>query len=375
MRVRFCVALAFALPGASALASRSAPPAFTSAVVSPLGAPVRGITVGPIENALHPDRGYGSAACVETLQQVRQLGGTWVSITPFGRIWDLRPSGIDPTFEASFRDNRRAVQKAIEDAHAQDLQVMLVPHLWVESGGWRGEIDFETEQEWAHWADAYRRFVLLWAELARDTRVELFSVGVELRSWVTSSHAPSFFEVIGAVRSVYPGPLTYAANWDDAETTPLWSALDVIGINAFYPLADEPGAGLQQMLAQSAKLSEEVGALSARWDKPVLFTEIGYTARPDPALRPWEWPEDLGDVPYEPWAQADAYGALLAPFLEHDWFLGFFVWRVYADPFDASQEPEWGFSPLYKPAEGVLRSAFGSTWGADRWRHRRSPLD
>jgi hypothetical protein len=341
---------------------------------NPLGGAVRGVTVGPIENALHARNGYGSAACASTMQRVQELGGTWVSITPFGRIWDLHPSGIDPSFEAPFTQNRRAVEKAIEQAHARNLRVMLVPHLWVESGGWRGEIDFPTEEQWQHWADAYRDFVLAWARVARESQVELFSVGVELRSWVTSSHAQSFFDVIRAVRDVYPGPLTYAANWDDAETTPLWSALDVIGINAFYPLAERSGATLPDLLAKSTQLRGDVAQLAARWHKGVLFTEIGYTARPDPALRPWEWPEDLGDVRYAPFAQADAYAALLAPFIDEDWFLGFFVWRFYADPFDASQEPEWGFSPLYKPAEAVLRSTFAARWGIDRWRYQRGSL-
>lgn len=372
MRVRWLV-LPLCLIATGALGSDATETA--SHGQNPLGTTVRGVTVGPIENALHAHNGYGSAACAETMRQVASLGGTWVSLTPFGRVWNLAPTGIDPSFEAPFVENRRAVQRAVAQAHAENLRVMLVPHLWVEAGGWRGEIDFSSDEEWRRWMAAYRRFLLTWAEVARDSEVELFSVGVELRSWVTSSRVVDFFELIQEVRAVYPGPLTYAANWDDAETTPLWSALDVIGINAFYPLATREGATLQEMLARSAELGNEVGALSARWERPVLFTEVGYTARPDPALRPWEWPEDLKDVRYDPFAQGDAYAALLAPFVDHSWFLGFFVWRFYADPFDASQEPEWGFSPLYKPAERVLRSAFAGRFAGDRWNYGASALD
>jgi hypothetical protein len=244
----------------------------------------------------------------------------------------------------------------------------------VESGGWRGEIAFDTDAEWERWAHAYRHFVLTWAEVATETRVELFSVGVELRSWLTTSRAPSFARIIEDVRSVYPGPLTYAANWDDAFDTTVWGSLDVIGINAFYSLADGEGQRLPKLLERSRKLTPELGSLSSRWRRSILFTEIGYTARPDPALRPWEWPEDLGDVSFDPHAQAEAYAALLEPMLDQPWFMGFFVWRFYADPFDASQEPVWGFSPLYKPAEGVLRSAFGTRWAIDRERFRRASL-
>ncbi|HMJ10752.1 MAG TPA: hypothetical protein VK524_05055, partial [Polyangiaceae bacterium] len=52
---------------------------------------VRGLTIGPIESALHPGRGYGSAAYRESLSEARAMGANWVSITPFGRVWDLSP--------------------------------------------------------------------------------------------------------------------------------------------------------------------------------------------------------------------------------------------------------------------------------------------
>ncbi len=64
-------------------------------------------------------------------------------------------------------------------------------------------------------------------------------------------------------------------------------------------------------------------------------------------------------------AQADAYSALLAGVIGEPWFAGAFVWRLYADPDDMSQESEWGFSPRGKLAELVLRDAFAAHWAAD----------
>jgi hypothetical protein len=324
---------------------------------------VRGITVGPIESALHPGRGYGSAHCAEALDLVHELGGNWVSLTPFGRVWDLSPTGIDPRFEAPTASNRRAIKRTIAQAHARGLKVMLVPHLWVETGGWRGELEFETEAEWVRWAAAYRNFVLGWAKLAESSDVDLFSVGVELRSWVTTGHAASFQAIVHDVREVYSGPLTYGANWDDVEHTVIWGDLDVIGVNAFFPLTTKSGATLEDLRSGARDVKERMAKLSAGWQKPIVFTEVGYTNRPDPALKPWEWPEDLHGVHPSPIEQANAYEALLGAFMPESWFLGFFVWRIYADKFDTSQEPAWGFSPLNQPAERVLRDAFRTPWG------------
>ena len=95
------------------------------------------------------------------------MGATWVAITPFGRVADLSGSGVDLTLRGALRpEPRRDVARAIAMAHARGLRVMLVPHLWVESGEWRALIDPKTDDGWARWAESYRRFVLAWAEVA-----------------------------------------------------------------------------------------------------------------------------------------------------------------------------------------------------------------
>src|SRR5439155_25359113 len=192
-------------------------------------------------------KGYGSSACARTMTELVRMGATWVSLTPYGRVWNLAPTGIDWTFEARFADNRRAVLAAMRQAHAAGLRVLLVPHLWVESGEWRGKIDPGSEAGWSAWARAYRSFLLAWAEVAREGGADMLSVGVELGSWVTGVHAPTFLPIVADVRKIYGGPLTYSANWDDVDDTLILRALDVIGINAFYPLADKEGARFDEL--------------------------------------------------------------------------------------------------------------------------------
>jgi hypothetical protein len=326
---------------------------------------IRGITVGPIESLRHPGVGYGSPACARTMDEAARMGATWVSLTPFGRTWDLQPTGVDLTFEAPFEENRRAVLGAVRQAHARGLKVLLVPHLWVETGGWRAFIDPGDDAAWQRWTEAYRAFLLTWAGVAREGGVEMLSVGVELRSWVTTSRARSMLALIDEVRRVYPGLLTYSANWDDVDDTLIFGALDLVGINAFYPLADRTGATVPELEAGGRRIAEKLGRLARALGKPVLLTEIGYTTRRDPAVRPWIWPDGMKGVEIDERAQADAYAALIAPLLDARWFAGFFVWRFYADPDDVSQEAEWGFSPRGKLAELVLRDAFAARWAAD----------
>jgi hypothetical protein len=331
-----------------------------------LGA-ARGVTIGPIENGYHPAAGYASAPYGRALDEARAMGATWVALTPFGRVADLDGTGVDPTFEAPFDRNRRDVARAVAMAHARGLRVLIVPHLWVESGAWRALIDPHGDDGWRRWAESYGRFVHAWAKLADQTGADMFSVGAELRSWVTTTRAPSFAAVVDDVRRTYHGLLTYSANWDDVDQTAIVGKLDVIGINAFYPLADKPGATAADLHEGALRVRARVHALAEKWQKPVLFTETGYTTRPDPAVRPWEWPDSMTHVQVDEQAQADAYQALLEPLLDEPDFAGFFVWRLYADPDDTSQEPPWGFSPRGKIAEDVVRDAFASHWAGDPW--------
>lgn len=328
---------------------------------------IRGVTIGPIESLRHAGRGYGTDASARAMDEAVRMGATWVSLTPFGRVWDLNSTEMDLVFEAPFEENRRNMLAAMRQAHERGLKVMLVPHMWVESGGWRALMSPAggTDEGWQQWAASYRSFVLTWAEVAREGGAEMFSVGVELRSWVTTSRSASFSAIIRDVRKVYPGLLTYSANWDDVDDTLILDDIDLIGINAFYPLAERDGAPFSELLEGGRRVAEKVDKLAREMGKPVVLTEIGYTTRVDPAVRPWEWPDSMKDVKISERAQAEAYAALIAPFLEMRSCAGFFVWRLYADPADVSQEAEWGFSPRGKLAEVVLRDAFTAFWEAD----------
>jgi hypothetical protein len=354
--------IAFALAAQLAVAS----PGADAWSVAEIGG-IRGLTVGPIENGYHPGVGYGSPTYDRALAEARSMGATWVALTPFGRVADLSGMGVDFDFEAPFQRNLRDVTRAIEMAHARGIRVMLVPHLWVESGEWRALIDPRSDKGWARWAESYARFAVAWAKVAEGSHADMFSAGVELRSWVTTAHGASFTLLLRELRRVYHGVLTYSANWDDVDQAVVLGDVDVIGINAFYPLAEVAGASEASMVDRAHAVRDKVHELAASWGKPVLFTEVGYTTRPDPALRPWEWPDAIHGVKVDETAQAAAYRALIGPMLEEPYFAGFFVWRTYADPDDTSQEAPWGFSPRGKQAELVVRDAFAARWACDPW--------
>lgn len=104
-------------------------------------------------------------------------------------------------------------------------------------------------------------------------------------------------ELIRRLREVYSGPLGYAANFDQYASVGFWPELDTMGINAYFKLRDT--------LVPEARRDEQLpGLLRQGWrralaeidtfretqnlgEKPVIFTEIGYTYRAQSTLEPW----------------------------------------------------------------------------------------
>ena len=322
---------------------------------------MRGITVGPVESSLQPNRGYGSDRSMALLKHLKRGGANWVSVTPFARLWSLTSTRIKMDFEAEYQENRTNLARMVAQAHALGLRVLLVPHLWVETGGWRGRVDPGSKRGWRAYHRSYRAFVLRWARFAADTGVDALSVGVECASW-SGRFVEVWRSLIRDVRAVYGGTLTYSANWDEAANVIFWDRLDVVGVNAFFPLSDGKGASSDVYARYARRHADTLADLVESLGKPVFFSEVGYTTRKDAAVEPWLWPDDMVNVEIDEDEPARALRAVVDAFIPKEWFLGFFVWRYYANLDDVSQEARWGFSPHGKRAQHTLRRVFQARW-------------
>jgi len=322
---------------------------------------VRGVTLAPIEDLRLGAVGYGTARADTAVSELAEKGATWISVTPFGRMTHLSDSDILHDFEIPVAENEERLRHTIRVAHAAGLKVALIPHLYVMDGAWRGEIELPTEEEWEHWFVAYEGYLLRFARLAAEERVELLSIGVEFKS-STATRVPRWREVIARVRAVYPGPLTYSANWDEAAQVGFWDALDVIAVNAFWPLARKPGDGFAVMQERARQVADDLEDLALVHDRPVLLAEMGTKSAADAALAPWEWPEHCAALRYDEMYQAAAYQAVFEALATRAWFSGLFIWKYFSDPFDETQEAREGFSPRGKWGETVLFNWFTRSW-------------
>jgi len=331
--------------------ARTGTPEAPTAVAAPKGF-LRGISLAHPNNL---EGGYHAPFVDQRLAELRTLGADSVSLMPFAYQRDPRAPEMVFLNRTPLSEHDTGTIHAARAAHARGLSVLWKPHIWVAHDSWPGDIEMDSEEEWAAWWRLYRRFVLHHSMLARYAGADLFSVGVELERTV---ERPEWVGLIDAVRQIYPGPVTYAANWGSgADRARFWDRLDLVGVDAYYPLTGSEDQGsAEQLAAGAARVAARLRGLSERTGKPVILTEVGFAAR----RAAWTAPHEQGGE-YSGEDQARSYdalfGALRESMVDGGWLRGVYVWKAFSGD-RAWRVAEADFRFLGRPAEQVVARYF-----------------
>jgi hypothetical protein len=294
--------------------------------------------------------GDGGFASFRTL---RSLGVEWVSL----HTWDPLQKAVDSPelVTAARRFPRAGLDEFVRQARRASLRVLLKPHLemrgyeptaderrilqgpdeaarrrliegirrrrYGQERPWHGAIAMRNDADWRAWFRAYGEYVLAYARLAQASGADMFCVGRETDLTVLA-RPEDWRALIARVREVYPGPLTYSANFDSAAGLTFWDALDFIGVSAYYPLSRAEDPSLAELRAGWDRALPPLLEASRRFGRPVLFTEVGYPARAGAAEAPWREARSPADTVL----QARLYEATLRAVAERPWIEGAFFW-------------------------------------------------
>jgi hypothetical protein len=282
--------------------------------------------------------GYESESARQMLYALRSDGVNAIALVPYGFEPRGRPEVRLNTGEGSWESDE-GIEEMSRVAHALGMKVMLKPGLWVGDGGYAGELGFDSAVERAKWFESYGRFVEHYARLARRVHADLFCVGGEFVK--LTPYESEWRKLIARARELYPGPLVYAANFGgEFESIKFWDALDDIGLQEYYPLPDDLDADA---------IERKVEAVHQKYQRPVVFTEVGFASAERANRAPWE--DGHGAPALD--LQARCYEAIFKAFYDRPWFEGMYWWKVgtngFGGPDDTSLTP-WG-----KPAMQVVR--------------------
>jgi HD-GYP domain-containing protein (c-di-GMP phosphodiesterase class II) len=288
---------------------------------------------------------YRQPAAVAALDDLRDTGLRRAAVVVTWYMHDSRASTV-------VRDPLRtptdaSITALAAAARERGISLLIKPQIDIQDETFRGDIEPFDRSAW--W-QSYRAMIDHYAGLADHLGADALTIGVELRSMSTDTL--EFEQLIAQARERFDGTLLYAANWDEVEDVAFWPALDAIGVDAYYPLATHPGASVLDLATAWRPIAARLRQLSERVDRPVLFTELGYAARPDAAVDPSGAYRSGGPVDVD--AQARAYEATLRALGDERWLRGIYWWDWPIDPRDAGGQ---AYSPRDRPAQAVIRQA------------------
>jgi len=292
----------------------------------------------------HIGGSYDSDASSLELEKIRAAGGNTVQLLVFAYIYRLNAPRIAMMEQDA---SERILRGGISRAKAAGLRTMVKLQMWgpgFRDGKFSADIGMTSAADWRAFMANYRLYVLRYARLAAESNIDILCIGTEMAQVTQSAYTTGDWRALAKeVRSIYSGPLTYAAHSSEVEGILFWDSLDYIGIDGYYPIARLTSA------------LENLERLSHRWNRPVLFTEAGFSSSPYALTEPWRPGPSVaapGSVRLD--LQAEGWQTLLAELWRRDFIWGVYAWkwhpnRAWGGPKNADHTPQG------KPALEVIR--------------------
>ena len=253
--------------------------------------------------------------------------------------------------------------KRIESVRNAGFKVFFKPHLWINNPSnreRRSDIYPTNEANWELWKKSYRNFILDCAKTAEQTNVEMFCIGTEL-SKLTTEKPVYWKNLIQEVRNIYSGKITYAANWyNEFEEITFWDELDFVGIQAYFPLVKNKYPTVKQISRGWNKYFPAIESIHKKYNRKILFTEMGYKSTANSAIEPWRWLEHGADQDkhFSTETQSNCYEAFFNTVWKKEWFAGVHIWQLRSNYVERPGKNNLDFTPQGKPAENIIAKGF-----------------
>lgn len=296
----------------------------------------------------------------EHMAPITTINAGWVAVTPYAFSREGEAQLYFDHQRQWWGERTEGIAQTIQEARKYGLKVMVKPHVWVRGQGWPGEYDLQTETEWLEWEGAYMNYIMTYAKLSDSLNVEMLCIGTEYK--IAVQKRPTFWKkLIGEVRAVYRGQLTYAANWDNYTNVAFWPQLDFIGVDAYFPICKEKTPDVSVLVNNWKDVKSELKAFSQKEGKPILFTEYGYRSMDYTAGGHWELDRQEGVLNME--GQKNALEAIFKTYWHEPWFAGGFLWKWHARHTENGGLNNSRYTPQNKPAQSLIARWYGKHAG------------
>lgn len=243
---------------------------------------------------------------------------------------------------------KKAIQ-LIKKLRYKGINVILEPYPYIKNGElYETQLNPDDKNEWFwNWKEGV--LLPLIHDIAKPYKVYALCIGSNFDQFEKEYN---YWTDVGEfVRKNYPGRITYKTNWwytaawdtkkDGQYNTyttklnnPVLQSVDFISVAAYFELTDKETNTVvnlvssihsTQIFDRHQNIPEELKNLSAKWNKPVFFGELGFPKRNKAAVHPWN-PEPSGI--FNEQEQANGFQAYKEVFEKESWNLGFSVFAI-----------------------------------------------
>ena len=290
----------------------------------------------------------------ESMKRLASNGLDWICIPANGWQETFASTTIFSLYGRTQSDEE--LTHAIQYAKSLGLKVCLKPMVNCMDHSWRARIDFPTEEGcnyWEKWFASYNTFMLHYARLAEKLGCEMLCTGCEMAGMDKQSERCK--DMISKVRKEYHGILMHNINHGDELKFPWLSAVDVIGISAYYPVTDATHKGADTMRAKWAEVMNQLELCHDTYQRSIMFAEIGVRNEQGCTMYPWDF-HDRPELPIDEQEQSDFYDTAMEATWDTDWFSGYFWWDWKAIlPPESEAKKNRDFTVYGKLAEQTLK--------------------
>ena len=290
----------------------------------------------------------------ESLGKMLELGSNAVAIVPYSFMRDpQRPVRLGIPDGAGSENDESVIHSTVE-AQRLGLTVVLKPQIWLGGGSWPGDVQMQSEEDWQQFFRYYHRWMLHYALMAEMRDIEVLCIGTEFAR-ATLERPQDWRRLVNRIDALFSGHITYAANWgEEFEQLSFWDEFDFIGLNCYYPLGEEAEMSVKALENNFRDVSKRVRSVQARYDKPVVITEIGFRSIQNPWDRPYAEPDRAS---YSGEHQRRCYEAVFRCLDKQEWCRGILWWK-FPSYLDYGGRENLSYTPYNKPAERVVRTWF-----------------
>ena len=243
-------------------------------------------------------------------------------------------------------DDWSKMQADVQNLMKRGFRVLIQPYPYIADGKY-AEVDWQPDAP-ATWFSQYEPILYRIAEYAEQQSVYGMYVATNLVH--LEQYEDDWSRVIQNVKNKYHGNVLFRTNWwktatwDNSTTQAyqatlnrkFWQYVDIIAIAAYFEVTDEPNPSSEELQEdlhstpiynRGQDIVSEIKAFNDKWNKPILFGELGLPPYSNAPSKPYNSQMDTSAT-YSEITQSNWFDAWYKVFSQYDWWLGYSIFEI-----------------------------------------------